>query len=366
VNPGDAFHDNKGSRLIKHANRLLTLAFAGLLPAATNVSQTLGEFPLCEGSSAVIVPCHGFQGYCLLVGDNEQREELFSFPIVNGAVSLTQQERIPLRINKEVSDIEALVTLQDNSVLVMGSHSRNTKCESKKSRRRFAQITLPRDDAVHTPVVESKKIKCSHLFEDLPPGDAALQAVCAAIDGAEKQAGEVEKRLEQGEVNAEAAKAECGQVLPFNAEGAAAIDEGNATRIWVGLRAPLVGGLPGDSEHRDLAILLRMKGIDNWTFDRVALLDLDGRGIRELAADAAHVWVIAGPAGDHEVPFQLRRFAAAALDNAQVITSELIEVLPSSSEGLAIAGDQAYVIIDGEVGEAACIKPSSLLEMDLP
>lgn len=366
MNPRDVLPDNKGSRLVKHANRLLTLALAGLLQAAANASQTLGEFPLCEGSSALIVPCHGIQGFCLLVGDNEQRKELFSFPIVNGEVFLTQQERIPLRINKAVSDIEALATLPDNSVLVMGSHSRNTKCESKKKRRRFVHITLARDDAVHAPVIQSKKIKCSHLFEDLPPGDAALQAVCAAIDNAEKQAGELEKRLYQGAVNAEAAKAECDRILPFNAEGAAVIEEGNATRVWVGLRAPLVGGLPGDQEHRNLAILLRMKGIDNWTFDRVALLDLDGRGIRELAADAKHVWVIAGPAGDHGVPFQLRRFAAAAFDDAQVIDSELIGVLPSSSEGLAIAGDRAYVVIDGNVGETACKTPSALLEMDLP
>jgi hypothetical protein len=347
----------------------MVLGLGWLLPAAANACPTLGEFPLCEGSSATIVPCPGGQGKCLLVGDNEQRKDLFGFPILDGAVTRAEQQQIPLRTDEELSDIEALVALPGDRVLVMGSHSRNTKCEAKKKRRRFVELTLPGDETALIPVVNSKKIKCSRLFDGPPSSDAAFQAACAAIDDAEERAGELETRLEQGDINADAAKAECDQILPFNAEGAVAVGEGDTTRVWVGLRAPLVAELPNDSEHRDLAILVRMKRRDAWTFDRVALLDLDGRGIRELAAYGKHIWVIAGPAGDRRAPFQLRRFAATALDSAQVITSELIEVLLPSSEGLVIAGDQAYVVIDGDSGDdgaTACARPSSLLELDLP
>ncbi len=40
---------------------------------------TLGRFPLCEASSALLVTCPGGDGECLLVGDNEQEKELYLF-----------------------------------------------------------------------------------------------------------------------------------------------------------------------------------------------------------------------------------------------------------------------------------------------
>jgi hypothetical protein len=110
-----------------------------------------------------------------------------------------------------------------------------------------------------------------------------------------------------------------------------------------------------------------MKDLTAYAFDRVAFLDLGGRGVRDLSSDATSIWVIAGPPEDRTEPFELRRIPKSALDEAQVIDSELIRALPSSSEGLAISGKTAYVVVDGDMGnDEVCKEPARYEIVSLP
>jgi hypothetical protein len=110
-----------------------------------------------------------------------------------------------------------------------------------------------------------------------------------------------------------------------------------------------------------------MKDLTAYTFDRVAFLDLGGRGVLDLSSDATSIWVIAGSSEDRTEPFELRHIPKSALDEAQVIDSELIRALPSSSEGLAISGKTAYVVIDGDAGkDGVCKEPARYEIVSLP
>ena len=116
-----------------------------------------------------------------------------------------------------------------------------------------------------------------------------------------------------------------------------------------------------------------MKDLTAYTFDRVAFVDLGGRGIRDLSSDATSIYVIAGPPEDRKEPFdvepfELRRFPKSALDKTEVIDSEFIQPLPPSSEGLAISGKTAYIVIDGDVGkdEKKCKEPAKYEILSLP
>lgn len=107
--------------------------------------------------------------------------------------------------------------------------------------------------------------------------------------------------------------------------------------MWVGLRAPLVSAVPGHPDKKAAAILMQMKDAAAYRFDAVALLDLGGRGVRELASDDNWVWGIAGPAPDAGDPFKLWRFPIEQLKPEAVITPAMIQSLPTSSEGLAVS-----------------------------
>ncbi len=173
--------------------------------------------------------------------------------------------------------------------------------------------------------------------------------------------------MKAGKVTEDVAKVRCDAVNAFNAEGAVAIHTPKGTGVWIGLRAPLLPVHPSQSGKKHLAILLHMKDPTVYTSDRVAFVDLGGRGVRDLSSDATSIWVIAGPPEDRTEPFELRRIRKSALDEAQVIESELIRALPPSSEGLAISGKTAYVVIDGDTGEGeVCKEPARVEIVSLP
>ena len=76
----------------------------------------------------------------------------------------------------------------------------------------------------------------------------------------------------------------------MNVEGAVAVpDASGKPRIWLGLRAPLVG---------KRAVLLRVAPLgatkQRLTFDDIATIDLGGQGIRELTSSEGWIWGIAG------------------------------------------------------------------------
>jgi len=319
---------------------------------------TLGQYPLCEVSAALLVACPGGKGKCLLVGDNEQRKELYLFPVKDQKLDSGKQSAfdLHLRDDDEISDIEALAGISGDEILAFASHSRNTSCEIKKNRHRFGKVNLSKAKTVVVSTLLSKKITCEHLFvKRALDMDAPMKAACEAIDTADLKATEiVDEKLAE-----DAAKKRCNAVNAFNAEGAVTI----GTDVWIGLRAPLLSAHPSQPEKKNLAILLHMKDPTAYAFDRMAFVDLGGRGVRDLSADAMSIYVIAGPPGDRTEPFELRRFPKSALNKTDVINAEFIQPLPSSSEGLAISGKTAYVVVDGETGKNGVCKKSAGYEI---
>jgi tetratricopeptide (TPR) repeat protein len=336
------------------------------LPAA---EATLGQYPLCEASAALLVACPDGKGECLLVGDNEQKKKLYLFSVNGQKLDSSTQRIFDLGSNAEISDIEALAGVSGDKVLAFASHSRNTNCEIKPKRHQFGKINLSKAKTEVIDTLRFKKITCEHLFDkrvsdmDVVP----VQAACKAIDTADAKATEIDDAGRTRKLTDDVAKARCNAVNVYKAEGAVAIDTAKGTDMWIGLRAPLLSVHPSQSEKKNLAILLHMKDLTTYTFDRVAFVDLGGRGVRDLSSDATSIWVIAGPPEDRAEPFELRRFSKSALDKTEVIDSELINsALPPSSEGLAISGKTAYIVIDGVTAKNVCEKPASYKIVSLP
>ncbi|MGH8593738.1 MAG: DUF3616 domain-containing protein [Gammaproteobacteria bacterium] len=356
----------------KH-KRALRLRFAIIFTALTvsdrlAAETTLGRFPLCEASSALLVTCPGGDGECLLVGDNEQGKELYLFPVQDQKLDSDAQRAFDLHLadGKEISDIEALAGVSGDEILVFASHSRNTSCEVKPKRRQFGKVSLSKAQTAVVDTLPPQKVTCGHLFGNRAL-DAPMKAACETIDTADAKATQIDDDMKAGKVTEDDAKADCNAANAYNAEGAVAIHTPKGTDVWIGLRAPLLPAHPSQPEKKHLAILLHMKDLTAYTFDRVAFLDLGGRGVRDLSSDATSIWVIAGPPEDRTEPFELRHIPKSALDEAQVIDSELIRTLPSSSEGLAISGKTAYVVIDGDTGKGeVCKEPARYEIVSLP
>jgi len=127
-----------------------------------------------------------------------------------------------------------------------------------------------------------------------------MKAACEAIDTA--KAMQIDDAMKAGKFTEDAAKARCNEVNAYNAEGAVAIHTPEKTDVWIGLRAPLLPAHSSQAAKKHLAILLHMKDLTAYTFDRVAFMDLGGRGVRDLSSDATSIWVIAGPPEDRTEP----------------------------------------------------------------
>ena len=282
-------------------------------PQSTSADETdddgpavLGAFPLCEASAALRAPWD--QGLWV-VADNEVHEQLFLFR--ESGSRLEPAGTIAMPAENRPRDIEALADVQ-GELLVVGSHSakRDGSTSAKRHRMRWLRY---RDGALaEVSAADSSQVRVApaetcvaHLFTDPPPDGA--ETVCAVL--AERP-------------------------RDLNIEGA--VTDGTG-RTWLGLRTPLVEGR---------AVMLRMaaRGL---SFDQVRLLDLGGRGIRELAFEGGKIVGIAGPTDDSAGEFnrfELTDDLAARLDVA----------LPPFSEGLWSRG----VVIDGARGARRCEEPA--------
>jgi hypothetical protein len=290
-----------------------------------------------------------------LVGDNESDVTLFLYPVRTGKLDSVAQKELSLG-KLEIDDIEAIAKLDQDRVLIMGSHSRNKECETKKKRRRFIQAKVLGDKLEPIgQIIESPEIKAKDLFGEVDLArNNTLAILSRAIDDAEARANQAE-----GDETA------CKKVNAFNAEGAVAISESaSAPEIWIGLRSPLVSI---DSEN--YAVLLRMASLDKYRFDGAAFLRIEeGRGIRELTIDKNWIWGIAGGPEDDKDNFVLWRIPRDALKPNATLRPEIVRSLPPSSEGLAIVEETAYVLIDGkqEGDGKGCKVPGQFVQCTLP
>jgi hypothetical protein len=181
-----------------------------------------------------------------------------------------------------------------------------------------------------------------------------LSALSKAID-------ETENKADQA-INDKTA---CENANAFNAEGAVAIPDNSSFKVWVGLRSPLVS-----LDGKNYAVLLQMANLDSYQFDGAALIDLGGRGIRELTFDNNLIWGIAGGPKDGQDNFVLWKLSAEDVKPNAILTPEIIQELPISSEGLAIVEETAYVVIDGDEPEnentQQCKTAAQFIQFTLP
>lgn len=359
----------------KHKKIFFPLHFAIIFTVLTvndellAAEATLGHYPLCEASAALLVACPDGNGECLLVGDNEQGKELYLFPVKDQKLDSGKQSAFDLHLKDgaEISDIEALVGVSGDQILAFASHSRDSKCEIDNMRHQYGKVSLSKANTAVVDTLLNKNVTCENLV-DKKNLNASMKAACDTIDAADTKATLIDNDRKASTLTKaaakEAAKKSCNEVSAYNAEGAVVI--GND--VWIGLRAPLLPAHPSQSEKKNLAILLHMKDLTAYTFDRVAFLDLGGRGVRDLSSDATNIYVIAGPSEDRAEPFELRHFPKSALDKTDVINTELIQTLPSSSEGLAISGKTAFIVIDGDKGKNGqkCNEPAGYKIVSLP
>jgi hypothetical protein len=337
----------------------LILCFCLSIAGASATPETLGKYPVCEPSAAVKVTCSESGGNCLLVGDNEQKDALFLYPVSSKRLDSSSQSQLALE--KEISDIEAIAKLDDNNVLLFGSHSRNSQCEVKKNRQRFLQAKLSGNQLeMIGKLVQSPQINSKVLFQSLDiNNNKIISAVSHAIDEAETKATQAE-----GEVDKEKAKNACEQANAFNAEGAVAIPDDlspSKFKVWIGLRSPVV-----TLDAKNYAILLSMTNLDDYQFDGATLLDLGGRGIRELTFDNNQIWGIAGGPKDGQDNFVFWKLSAQDLKPNAILKPEILRELPQSSEGLAIVDGTAYILIDGENSDNQCKIPAKFMQFTVP
>ena len=345
----------------------MTMFAMGTAAAQAPEGKLLGHWPLCEASAALVVDCPGSSSSCLLVGDNEEKGSLFWFKLDGTPINQDSQQQLKFK-GGQIDDIEALAKLRDGRIVVFGSHSRTTKCEDRPDRRRFAVIDRLTKESARVKVTPPTTIDDHTLFGQQLPDQPLIKAAAKAIEAAEAEAKPIGDRFTKGQISEDEAKAQCNQTNAYNAEGAVNVSTVGAPDIWIGLRAPL---LPRPKEANGdtggLALLMHLKGLDAYSFDKVAALDLQGFGIRELAYADGWVYVISGPPqdlGKHEkMPFQLWRFQAKFLKGNKMIVPEERhrEALPTSSEGLAVFGDKLLVLIDGAKppkGQEQCTTPA--------
>ncbi|MEM7252679.1 MAG: hypothetical protein AAF493_14790 [Pseudomonadota bacterium] len=328
-------------------------------------AKSLGGYPLCEASAAIPINCPDGQA-CILVADNEIRDTLFRFRVRDDKIDVDSRTALrfvsrrrdngPARASRvTISDVEALANGELDRVLIVGSHSRNHECKSRKKRRRYVFGRLRVEDIGPDPagVTNTKKrTTCSQLFVAFAsPWPEEVNRLCA--------------RLTETEVLAERARKEAplcsGDALNIEAAVSVIADRGER-EYWLGLRAPLVDGK---------APLVRLDTTrSHLAFDRVRLIDLGHRGWRELATAGPDIYGIAGPATDAgDGAFELVRFSIDSLaGDGPIAVSTIGKPLPRSSEGLAIVGEVAFVMTDGVLvrGGESCRQPSKYFTRRLP
>lgn len=298
---------------------------------------------LCEPSAALVAP---WDPDLVLVADNERHKQLYALRGEGEGVWVAGALDMPG--GNRPRDLEALVPLE-GAVMLIGSHGARRGCRADPKRARLRIV----DAGTGGRLAERAFHDGADRLSDAGTGVRACLDLL--FDGAvPAHAPAFCEALVAGAAGGDPCRA-------VNVEGAFADP---SSRVWLGLRAPLVGGR---------AALLRLAAGPRLAlrFDRVVLLDLDGRGVRELAlaSDGARVWGIAGPEIDHPVPFRLFSVEIAALEAGDEPPVRLDpRCLPTSSEGLAVRGVSALVLVDGaeDDDEARCASPAGHYTLALP
>lgn len=291
----------------------------------------LGAPPLCEPSALLPAP---WNPNLLLVADNEDHRGVFGFTRGDDGL-LTGQVILPIPKAGRPRDAEAM-TVFDNALMVVSSHSRNKRCEVKKKRRTLSQFRWDEDQKA---LQMDRTVRTHHQIEGaLASEDACTKGLFVAP--APRFAPALCRALVSARHEASAERCDT-----LNIEGAVNLEG----RIWLGLRSPLVDGK---------AVVVRIAWPHNaLEIDAVNLLDLGGRGVRELALAQGRLWVIAGPARDAKAPFEVWEVDPESL--AGDPSPRRVASVPTSSEGLLVDDKGFLTVIDGAEGDdrTTCEEP---------
>lgn len=320
------------------------------LAGANSGDRELGQYPLCEASAATLVRCPDGNGSCVAVADNERERQLYLFRLGRDRIEFDQSVRLvdaSSGKNLRIGDLEALMSINDSTVIAFGSHSRASRCKTKNKRRRVGIVTISAVDAPTT-LLPGLDLDCASTVHDW-----RVLSVCAHLRAVRQAAEDIASQTTDTKQDKKRAKTQCARLTPLNIEGAVQF----RSQQWIGLRAPL---MMDDSGRRDLAVMLRLALPETSQVEDAALLDLGGLGIRALSHDANWIYGIAGPATKATGAFRLFRFAADRLSGPHPIKVEFLSQLPDSAEGLVIDDGNAVVIIDGGVDHFSktCSKPA--------
>lgn len=296
----------------------------------------------CEPSALLHAHCPTHHPTCLWMADNEGNGLLFRVDLqepMTPEVTTVVMQRVD-GSSVETKDVEALAPLPGGRLLLLGSHSVKSDCGMPKKRDQFSVwSTLTRTSQE---VRWNNGWRCATALSGV--SSPYRDAFCQAVDAAAAKATAI-----AGSAASEARKKEhCREVSGLNFEGA--VTHGSA--VWLAARAPLVDGK---------AVLLRMpvepaSGLPAMRFDQLKLLDLGGRGVRELSADGAVLWIVAGPPADADTAFALFRMELKALDDAalDVASPTFQRTLPNGAEGLARVVAGLWIALDGDEMSAQC------------
>lgn len=344
-------HRGSGARsepVAQHQAALGPPAGGGTGGAPEASGEVLGAAPLCEPSAALRAPWDANQ---ILVADNEVHDTLFELELRGGRLEVVGSAAMPAR--RRPRDIEALAALSGERILVVGSHSRNKRCEARPKRQRLRVLQRAPDGALEeVSFVDSAPLwaslgsnsRCVETW--FAPQTAGAEAVCASLVEAEAGTG-------------------CGAL---NIEGAFG-DAGDpaGAHVWLGLRAPLLDDGP--------AIVLRLAqasltGDAQLLADGMLRLELDGQGVRELALDdQGVVWISAGASHDALTAHSLWRVPLETwrVSLGKTLRPERVVSLPTSTEGLVFDGADAVIgLVDGVEGEPACERAARQVRVALP
>ncbi len=291
---------------------------------------------LCEASGAV------FSGETLLVVDDDRPRTLFRLrrdPATPGALLLDGTIPLP---DGGPDDLEGLTRLGD-TLVATGSFGRSRKCKDRPERARLLLWPAARPADAHPRALPAlaaalqREPDClAALFVAPPP--AGADALCRRLVEAERGANQ--------------------QSCPtLNVE---AIVADGASRLWLGLRRPLLDGR---------AVLLRVAtGADRVRFDAVATVSLGPRGLRDAAVDGATLLLLAGPVEDGPELFTLEALPLDALVPGATLTpASKGRTLPRGAEAIAPAADGIWLLTDGgrdDKDDLRCRTPPLSLRLD--
>lgn len=309
-----------------------------LVPALASSDVPLDAPSLCEASAALAAP---WDPGLALVADNEIDEQLFAFS--RNGERLVFRRALALPKEGRPHDTEALAAV-GSQLLVVGSHGPSRSGEPKPKRARLA---------LYAPDGAGGVLRLVRALDDAARLDAARRNVAACLAGlfvspAPRQAEAVCRALVAGAPQVEGATTFAGP--------------GGATpRVWLGLRTPLVEGR---------AVLLRLAPeLEELRFDAIALADLDGRGVRELAISGDMLAGIAGHPADGGPPPRIWLSPAAELRDGATLAPRWGETLPQGAEGLLPIPGGAIVVTDvnrAGGGASACAGPARQLFVSWP